>query len=173
MPRRIQRRRVKGWRMPPGAINCTRPGPFGNPFPVDGSWMVWSAVAIGFRGDGEGRRAAAVELHRAWITGTPIRVAAPAEDGGAIEFSSGETVTMAVQARGMATTAMAMYDPPVLPEIPGLTPLRGHDLVCWCPLEDQRGRRVPCHADVLLELANSTEGAADEGDPRPAGKAVR
>lgn len=32
--------------------------------------------------------------------------------------------------------------------------LRGHDLACWCPLEDARGRRVPCHADVLLELAN-------------------
>ena len=25
--------------------------------------------------------------------------------------------------------------------------LRGHDLVCWCP-------PGPCHADVLLELAN-------------------
>jgi hypothetical protein len=35
-----------------------------------------------------------------------------------------------------------------------LTPLRGHDLVCWCPLEDADGNRVPCHADVLLELAN-------------------
>ena len=29
-----------------------------------------------------------------------------------------------------------------------LEELRGHDLCCWCP-EDQ-----PCHADVLLELAN-------------------
>ncbi len=28
-------------------------------------------------------------------------------------------------------------------------PLRGHDLVCWCPLDQ------PCHADVLLELANA------------------
>ncbi|MDF3308734.1 DUF4326 domain-containing protein [Rhodococcus sp. T2V] len=26
--------------------------------------------------------------------------------------------------------------------------LRGKDLVCWCPLDE------PCHADVLLELAN-------------------
>ena len=29
-----------------------------------------------------------------------------------------------------------------------LAPLRGHDLACWCPLDR------PCHADVLLELAN-------------------
>jgi hypothetical protein len=26
--------------------------------------------------------------------------------------------------------------------------LRGHDLACWCPLDG------PCHADVLLEIAN-------------------
>ena len=32
--------------------------------------------------------------------------------------------------------------------------LRGKDLACWCPLEDERGKRFPCHADVLLELAN-------------------
>lgn len=29
-----------------------------------------------------------------------------------------------------------------------LDELRGHDLACWCPLD------APCHADVLLELAN-------------------
>jgi hypothetical protein len=29
-----------------------------------------------------------------------------------------------------------------------LPELRGKDLACWCPLEE------PCHADVLLELAN-------------------
>ena len=29
-----------------------------------------------------------------------------------------------------------------------LAPLRGRDLVCWCPMDQ------PCHADVLLELAN-------------------
>jgi hypothetical protein len=38
-------------------------------------------------------------------------------------------------------------------QAPGLAPaarreLAGHDLACWCP-EGQ-----PCHADVLLELAN-------------------
>lgn len=33
--------------------------------------------------------------------------------------------------------------------------LCGKDLACWCPLVDQNGNTVPCHADVLLELANS------------------
>jgi len=36
-----------------------------------------------------------------------------------------------------------------------LAELRGKDLACWCPLEDSRGRPVPCHADVLIELANA------------------
>jgi hypothetical protein len=29
-----------------------------------------------------------------------------------------------------------------------LAPLRGKNLACWCKLD------APCHADVLLELAN-------------------
>lgn len=33
-PQRIQRRRTKGWRMPPNTICITRPGPWGNPFVV-------------------------------------------------------------------------------------------------------------------------------------------
>lgn len=33
-------------------------------------------------------------------------------------------------------------------------PLAGHDLACWCPLDQM------CHADVLLQIANG------EGGPR-------
>ncbi len=32
-----------------------------------------------------------------------------------------------------------------------LEPLRGHNLACWCKLD------APCHADVLLELANPSQ----------------
>lgn len=32
--------------------------------------------------------------------------------------------------------------------------LAGHDLACWCPILDVDGNRWPCHADVLLEIAN-------------------
>ncbi|WP_336642808.1 DUF4326 domain-containing protein [Microbacterium sp. MMO-113] len=35
--------------------------------------------------------------------------------------------------------------------------LRGWNLACWCPLDQ------PCHADVLLELANAS---TPEGDQR-------
>lgn len=34
MPIRIQRQRKKGWKKPPGAVNCTRPGKYGNPFKI-------------------------------------------------------------------------------------------------------------------------------------------
>lgn len=34
--------------------------------------------------------------------------------------------------------------------------LRGKDLACWCPLDQ------PCHADVLLEIANSENGRLRE-----------
>ena len=33
--------------------------------------------------------------------------------------------------------------------------LRGRPLACWCPLEDAEWHRVPCHADVLLKVANT------------------
>lgn len=33
-----------------------------------------------------------------------------------------------------------------------LAPLRGNDLACWCPAGQ------PCHADILLELANQHAG---------------
>jgi hypothetical protein len=36
--------------------------------------------------------------------------------------------------------------PPAMNDIKGL---RGYNLACWCPLDQ------PCHADVLLELANA------------------
>lgn len=38
-----------------------------------------------------------------------------------------------------------------LPTPPDLSPLRGKNLACWCALD------APCHADVLLELANAPD----------------
>ena len=37
-------------------------------------------------------------------------------------------------------------------DYPLVAPLAGHDLACWCALDQ------PCHADILLQLANG--GAA-------------
>jgi hypothetical protein len=38
--------------------------------------------------------------------------------------------------------------------------LAGQALACWCPLD------VPCHADVLLDLANTTPSDPTPGDPQ-------
>ena len=35
-----------------------------------------------------------------------------------------------------------------------LPDLRGKDLACWCPLTYPDGAACPCHAIILLELAN-------------------
>lgn len=42
--------------------------------------------------------------------------------------------------------------------LPNLAPLRGKNLACWCPLDQ------PCHADVLLKLANATNHADGRGE---------
>lgn len=51
-PKRIQRKRTAGWRMPENTFYVGRPGDLGNPFPVD---------VYGQEG--------AVDRHRRWITG--------------------------------------------------------------------------------------------------------
>lgn len=42
--------------------------------------------------------------------------------------------------------------------------LRGKDLACWCPLDQ------PCHADVLLRLANPSQTPAREPITKPRGQ---
>ena len=160
MPKRIQRKRTKGWRMPEGAVYVGRPTRWGNPIPWRGSWITWAAVAAGFRADAEGRRDAAVALFRYWLTGVPAQ--GPLTDqsgGGVVEYEDGTIRSVRGAARGFASfAANVIYadevdipKPPAIDEI--VAELRGKDLACWCPLDQ------PCHADVLLKLANeSTEG---------------
>lgn len=105
MPKRIQRKRVKGWRTPPGCKCVTRPGPFGNPFTAA------QLMEVGYvpRGAARERQAAAVVgFYRDWLNQPERR---------------------ALRNR-------------VRDE------LRGYDLACFCP------EGMPCHADVLLALAN-------------------
>ena len=40
-PKRIQRKRSKGWRMPDGAVYVGRPGVFGNPFDTAEEFRAW------------------------------------------------------------------------------------------------------------------------------------
>lgn len=42
-PHRVQRKRSKGWKMPPNTVSVTRPGKWGNPFRV-GDFGIRTAV---------------------------------------------------------------------------------------------------------------------------------
>lgn len=154
-PARIQLRRARGWRKPEGAVVVARPSKWGNPFPLDGSWITWTAVSIGLRADKAGRRQAAVALHRAWLTDEALRLRgfAPIQgveyDAGSLEFQDGQVVSIADHVAYLAIFGARTCDQPTLPDRPSLDDLRGKDLCCWCPLD------LPCHAEVLLELANA------------------
>ena len=95
-PQRIQRKRTRGWRMPPNTVYVGRGSKWGTIFRV-GQIGVPDAQT-------------AVDLYRH------------------------EMMT-----RGGSWQDLR-FD---------LHELRGKNLACWCPLEQ------PCHADVLLEVANS------------------
>lgn len=110
MPKRIQRKRTKGWRMPPNTVYVGRPTRWGNPWIVGETWTnkarhEWNPYA-----------------------GTAKRVEVTPEN--CLTFF-----------RIHAETKFRL-------QIDWLEPLRGKDLACWCK------EGSPCHADILLELAN-------------------
>ena len=118
MAKRIQRKRDKGWQMPPNTIYVGRPTRWGNPFRVDqyGS--------------------EAVMLHRRWMMGKiPEDELAKLND--AQVFGPGDPIAFH-KSGGLAALRHSLHP----------HELRGKDLACWCA-EGQ-----PCHADILLELAN-------------------
>jgi hypothetical protein len=64
-------------------------------------------------------------------------------------FRSAMEARLQAEAHGVDPSADDPLGPyPSLPII--RTALAGRDLCCWCPLNG------PCHADVLLEIANGT-----------------
>jgi hypothetical protein len=116
-PKRIQRQRTKGWRMPANTVYVGRPSQWGNPYPLK-PFTRDEAVRL-FRNSARGVwspsdcpdrwLSLAYRRHTEWLR----------------RFGRGWHPTEAIQ-----------------------HVLRGLDLACWCPLDE------PCHADVLLELAN-------------------
>lgn len=91
-PKRVQRKRTKGWKMPDNTIYVGRPTLWGNPFTVE-------------------------------------------------EYGLD---------RALSNYRSRLQDM-LLVDAVSLLDLRGKDLACWCPIDK------PCHADILLELANSED----------------
>lgn len=132
-PGRVQLSRAKGWKMPENTVRVSRPGRWGNPF-IAHDWQAsFRAVALGCRGDRAGRNQAAVQLFRMWLEATPSTLT-PA-DLEARSWFDREVMTLKLD-----------RSPPTKEEIKA--ELRGKNLACWCKAGE------PCHADVLLELAN-------------------
>jgi hypothetical protein len=65
MPERIQRKRTRGWRLPPGAVCVDRTTRWGNP------WTVAGAIEAGFADNPADARALCVAQHRAWLNEGP------------------------------------------------------------------------------------------------------
>ena len=60
-PRRIQRKRTKGFRLPDGVVCVTRPGPWGNPFTIQ------SCLEAGYAETEADARALCVECFEDWL----------------------------------------------------------------------------------------------------------
>ena len=142
MPKRIQMRRSKGWRLPPGCIYVGRPTRWGNPVRVGDGCLVLQVEGYGVpgfygRGESVGYRSGPV-LYEVTLDERP-------GPGAAVAVYRAELEAM-LKAQGEEG------DWPDLVE--ALEELRGHDVACWCPLDQ------PCHADVLLDLANRDVASA-------------
>jgi len=138
-PKRIQLRRTKGWRKPEGAIIVARPSKWGNWYKVT---TVGDKYAPGgYRDalpDPDALLVVQIDKH-GFRTGT--------QWGGFADKAEATAFAVDLHARALHATRCDL-DGRVHHEF-YLGPLRGHDLACWCPLDQ------PCHADVLLELANA------------------
>ena len=108
MPKRIQRKRTKDWRMPEGAVYVGRGSAWGNPFVVGR----------------DGTKQECVDLYRKLVAGYLCITAKPP-----------------VSDQLRVLNYLLEHN---------IKQLRGKDLACWCSLTDGK----PCHADVLIELAN-------------------
>lgn len=118
-PKRIQRKRTKGWRMPEGAVYVGRPTKWGNPFSVA------ACIEAGFARDHAQAASVCWQAYNDWIRG-----------GTSWEWPGSDELRRKTLA--------------------DLGEIRGKDLACFCGIDQ------PCHADVLLELANRDlqDGAA-------------
>ena len=101
MPRRIQRKRIKGWRMPANTVFVGRPSRWGNPFRI------------------------ADYTNKNHLPKTSLQKFA--RDDFEYALVSGQLPYGKEEIR---------------------QELRGKDLACWCK------EGTPCHADILLKIAN-------------------
>lgn len=160
-PQRFRCSRAKGAKLLPDTIVVARPSRWGNPFDWRADYATWLAIPVGEKAHPAGRRATVVKIHRAWLTRTPIKVI-PVGGAPELEYGNGATTSFDQLALNAGINFGGMYlaeafpkglpTPPTAEEI--RAHLRGKNLACWCALD------APCHADVLIEIANAPEAKA-------------
>lgn len=102
-----------------------------------------------------------IQLHRtkgwrkplgAVVVSRPSRWGNPFRPGAELRFPFSEVFGPTVRDRAHAVEVFATYAR-ITSGYAFLVQreLRGHDLACWCPLSE------PCHADMLLVIANDWE----------------
>jgi len=144
-PIRLQLLRVSGFRLQEislaangrAAAKVTRPGKYGNPFDFRSSDCCWLALSYGCRGDRLGRQEASVRAFREWVMPTKGKKLVRMERG--IRFGNDEKSCQ-------IGPRFIVGPPPSIDEI--RADLGGKNLACFCKAGE------PCHADVLLEIAN-------------------
>lgn len=146
---RVQRRRENGWRMPPNTLYVGRGSVWGNPFIVGKPSGVFPAP-MGRHGKAE-TMIPALSLEQC------------------LEFYRD-------MIRGFLTPEMypAGHNWRELHRYAYLPRLRGKNLMCWCAIISH-GNYQPCHADVLLSIANNVpmEEVIRENIRRAEGEALR
>ena len=85
----------------------------------------------------------------------------------AVEWNSAATTRTYRELLATPELAVSLYRIAFTPDADEIRDeLAGRDLACWCPIEDENGNRFPCHADVLLEIANQTTHPARTQETR-------
>lgn len=125
MAKRIQQSRSPGWRKPEGAVSVTRATHWGN------SWKVLDKPQWGYSA----------------FTVVKVRRRYPAPAGPAFSGFADKTAAAAFAVDLFRRELLAEFVREPATATYYLSPLAGHDLMCFCP-QDQ-----PCHADVLLEMS--------------------
>lgn len=130
-PVRVQRKRTKGWRMPENTVYVGRPTKWGNPWKVEqlGTDKLFY-VHDGTHDVHDGQ----VFSHFGSYDSKHQALAAAADIFR--NHLTGWHISGHPRENGQALAEAARSE------------LAGKNLACWCPLDQ------PCHADVLLELAN-------------------
>lgn len=146
-PKRIQMSRQRPWRADnPDAVIVARPSKWGNPFRVGEAQVRMPSVDGALDWEHEGRlhkRSGEQHTFCRWIDGKDVFTWHQVEDATAEQcVEMFREYVAGISGHRLSDYGRNDRTAEIRAE------LAGRDLACWCPLDQ------PCHADVLLELAN-------------------